>query len=181
MFLKLAISFSLSGARQQQVGEHSQSLVPVYSKEVELRSPANRRVLVNKNKYLNRYQNRCQVLARPNLRNTIVLEVYKCLVCGASTIMHIEMIPCMRDSNRTTNGRLPANIVRSRQRQICGTSTTMSQSTAMVPYTAVVPYRKSETKEINLCCPHCNLQFDNEEQVLRHGHIIKFKRKHIIK
>lgn len=35
-------------------------------------------------------------------------------------------------------------------------------------------------RNTSLCCAHCNLVFDNEQQVLEHGHIVQIKSKYRI-
>jgi len=147
--------------------KNSQSLMPVHSKELESSSTA--RPLVNKKKYTNQ-QIASQELVERSPRNSLVMEGFKCVICGAQTYMHMNMIPCMRRSNSKADfrERQPSS-----QLSICETG--MASDMELVPCMAV------EARRSNLSCVHCNIESDSEEQALQHGHIVKFKRKYNIK
>lgn len=167
----MTVYFSLSAA--QLVGDDSQSLVPFnrpsHSRAIDLPRSV---VVINKNKYTNKQLVSQQLVKqKPNERNT--LEGFKCLVCKSETLMHMHTIPCMRDYNNFLISKKSRPSKRpSRQLQICGTDTASEMT--------IVPCMAIQGRRSNLCCAHCNLEFNNEQQVLDHGHIVTFKSKYKI-
>lgn len=93
----------------------------------------------------------------------------------SNDIHAMYQIPCMRDATSSTNYKVVASNIQRTQRQICGIE--MVQYRAMVPSKEVVPV---ETSTFTLRCVHSNLIFEDEKQVLQHGHILQFRRKYKI-